>query len=156
MNTAIDKQKQYADADNLNDLWKGAIEKFAQKVVVETLQRIIRTDDVEGMIHAITDAESNIVSYVDSSGRFHFCVGAATEGDLEVEGDASVDGNVVLRNCTVVGKGYESGIFYILDGDGHILFEIDSKGAVDFRGIPTDIQSALDALDERVTALEGE
>ena len=154
MNKAIDAEKQYADARNLNDIWKGAIEKFAQKVVVDMLQRIIRTDDVEGMIHAITDAESNIVSYVDTAGRFHFCVGASTEGDFDVQGDATVDGKVVMKNCTVVSKGYESGIFYILDGGGHILFEIDSKGMVDFKGIPTDIRAALDALEERVAALE--
>ncbi len=153
-NTTDQQQKQYADANNLNDLWKGAIAKFAEKVVVETLQRIIRTDDVEGVLHAILDAESNILSYVDTSGCFHFCVGAATEGDLEVGGDASVEGRVLMKNCKVVGSGYESGMFYILDADNHILFEINSQGAVDFKGIPTDIQAALDALDKRLKAVE--
>ena len=153
-NTTDQQQKQYADANNLNDLWKGAIAKFAEKVVVETLQRIIRTDDVEGVLHAILDAESNILSYVDTSGCFHFCVGAATDGDLEVGGDASVEGRVLMENCKVVGSGYESGMFYILDADNHILFEINSQGAVDFKGIPTDIQAALDALDERLKAVE--
>lgn len=135
------------------ELLREAIERFAEKVVVETLQRIIRTDDVEGMLHAITDAESNIVSYVDTAGRFHFCVGASTDGDFEVKGDAMVAGKVVTRNCQLV-QGTESGIFYILDGEGHILFEINSKGMVDFNGIPTDVQRALDALDARVKALE--
>ena len=120
-NTTDQQQKQYADANNLNDLWKGAIAKFAEKVVVETLQRIIRTDDVEGVLHAILDAESNILSYVDTSGCFHFCVGASTEGDLEVGGDASVEGRVLMENCKVVGSGYESGMFYILDADNHQL-----------------------------------
>lgn len=154
MNNNSNNTQQFADANNLNDLWRGAIQKFAEKVVVDTIRRILRTDDVEGMLHAICDAESNIVSYVDTSGRFHFCVGASTEGDLEVGGDASVDGRVLMQNCKVVGSGYESGMFYILDADDHILFEIDSKGAVDFKGIPTDIQAALDALDERLKAVE--
>lgn len=148
-----DETKRFADAGNLNDLWKGAIEKFAQKAVVEAIQRILRTDDVEGMLHAILDAESNVLSYIDTSGRSHFCAGATSEGDFEAKADMTVGGEVLMENCKVV-QGVEGAMFYILDAEGHILFEIDKNGSVDFKGIPTDIQTALDALEERVAALE--
>lgn len=148
-----DETKRFADANNLNDLWKGAIEKFAQKAVVEALQRILRTDDVEGMLHAVLDAESNVLSYIDTSGRSHFCAGATSEGDFEAKDGMRVGGEVLMENCKVV-QGIEGAMFYILDEEGHILFEIDKNGSVDFKGIPTDIQAAIDALELRVAALE--
>ena len=136
-----------------DELLRQAVEKFAEKVVVETLRQILRTDNAEGLLLSITDAESNIVSFVDKQGRFHFCLGASTDGDLDVKGDARVDGRVLLKNCTVK-HGTTSGMFYILDGADHILFEIDARGKTNFNGIPTDIQKALNTITARLEALE--
>lgn len=156
MNKAKDKMVTLNQLDLFKkEQLKDAVERFAEKIVVETLRRIIRTDDVEGMIHAICDAESNVVSYIDTSGRVHFCVGATAEGTFTAEGDLTVGGRMLMEHCKVA-QSTESGIFYILDNDNHILFEINSKGKVNFNGIPDDIQSALDALESRIDALEGE
>ena len=138
-----------------DELLKDAIERFAQKAVVEVMQRILHVDNAEDILCALTDSESNIVSYVDKDGRTHHCAGATTHGDQEVTGDLQVEGKVLVGDCQVV-ENVEGGMYYILDSDGRVLFEINSRGETNFKGIPGDVQSALDALEERIEALEGE
>lgn len=135
------------------ELLKDAVERFAQKAVVEALSRILRTDEGKELLCALVDSESNIVSYVDLSGRTHFCLGAVTEGDHEVTGDLKAKGRVLVDGCQLV-ESVEGGFYFILDADGNILFEIKSDGSTDFKGVPRDVQSALDALDERIKTLE--
>lgn len=136
-----------------DEMLKDAIERFAQKAVVEVMQRILHVDNAEDILCALTDSESNIVSYVDKSGCTHHCGGAATHGDQEVTGDLHVEGKVLVDGCQIV-ENVEGGMFYILDSNDRVLFEINSRGETNFKGIPSDVQSALDALEERIAALE--
>ncbi len=135
------------------ELLKKAIEEFAQKAVVDMMQRILHIEDTDDLLCALTDSESNIVSYVDKSGRTHHCAGATTHGDQEVTGDLHAEGKVVVQDCQVM-QSVEGGMYYILDSEGHVLFEIDNQGNTNFKGIPGDVQSALDALESRIEALE--
>ena len=136
-----------------DEMLKDAIERFALKAVVEVMQRILHVDNAEDILCALTDSESNIVSYVDKDGRTHHCAGAATHGDQEVTGDLHVEGKVLVDGCQIV-ENVEGGMFYILDSNDRVLFEINSRGETNFKGIPSDVQSALDALEERIAALE--
>lgn len=136
------------------EMLKDAIARFAQKAVVDAMQRVLHIDNAEDLLCALTDSESNIVSYVDKSGRTHHCAGATTHGDQEVTGDLRVEGKVLVGDCQVV-ENVEGGMYYILDSEGRVLFEINSRGETNFKGIPGDVKSALDALEERIEALEG-
>ena len=140
--------KECASPRNLNMLWKAAKRVFASSTTVQELLNMFRT----------TDKESKVLMAINRDGRAEFPVGTCAgssevRGDQMIGGNQRVEGNVMIRDVKLI-EGVESGFFYIVDKDNYILFEINHLGKADFAGIPRDVQTALNALSERVKTLE--
>lgn len=149
---------QFATAKHLNRMWKAARQQFAASTLVLGLLNMFRTDDLGGDVLAITDKENRVLMAINDDGRAEFPVGTKTKdsevaGDQFVGGNQAVKGHLLLNNVRLV-EGEESGLFYIVDENDYILFEINGDGKADFAGIPRDVQTALDRLSERISALE--
>lgn len=149
---------QFATAKHLSTMWKAAKQQFAASALVQSLLNMFRVDDLDSDVFAVTDKESRVLMAIKDDGRAEFPVGTKTKdsevgGDQSVGGDQTVRGHLLLNNVRLM-EGEESGLFYIVDENNYILFEIDGNGKADFAGIPRDVQTALDTLSERISALE--
>lgn len=150
--------KEFATAKHLNTIWKAAKNLFAASKTVEELLNMFRTTEMDSDVFAVTDKESKVLMAINDDGRAEFPVGTCAgssevRGDQMIGGNQRVEGNVMIRDVKLI-EGVESGFFYIVDKDNYILFEINHLGKADFAGIPRDVQTALDALSERVKTLE--
>lgn len=143
---------QYLDTSGLAYFWKGTKKVFVKKDD-DSANKYIRLIDDEGdqTIFAITDTESNILMSIDKDAVSHFPA-VKIDNNLTVNGTTANNGTVFIEDCKIMQ--YDNGFFYILDNEDHILFSIKGDGSTDFKGIPHDIQAALDALELRVAALE--
>lgn len=150
---------EYLDTTGLAYFWKGTKKVFVKKDDDQANQYIRIIDDGEGgeTIFAITDVESNILMSIDEDGVSHFPT-VSVDNNLSVSNNVSIggtitnNGTVFIEDCKVVQ--YDNGLFYILDNEDHILFQIKTDGSVDFKGIPRDVQTALDNITTRLAALE--
>lgn len=106
----------------------------------------IKADGLQDdIIMAVIDANSNILFAIKSDGD---CV---VYKNLEIEGDTitfSENANIVVGTTT------SDITFRIVDTDGNVLFWINQDGTVDFNGIPSDIATAIEGVNNSITTIE--
>lgn len=143
---------EYLDTKGLAYFWKGAKKVFVKKVNDKANQYIRTIDDSESKntVFAITDSESNVLFSIDEDAISRF-PSITVDNNLTVNGTTN-NNTVLIEDCKIVQ--YDNGFFYILDNEDHILFQIKADGSVDFKGIPHDIQSAIDNINKRLDTLE--